>query len=258
MNDLTITHRNAAEPVEAVAAQEKITYHFSIYRYDPDKDKEPYMQDFELQVPADKDMMVLGALIELKKQDETLSFRRSCSEGVCGSDGMNINGRNALACMTPLSSLKSRKVVLRPLPAFPVIRDLIVDLTPFYDQYERVKPYLQTKTEDPAQERLQSPEDRAKLDGLYECILCACCTSSCPSYWWNPDKFLGPAALLQATRWIVDSRDEATDERLAALEDPFSLFRCRGIMNCTHVCPKDLNPMKAIGETRKKILTESV
>ena len=241
---------------------------FSIYRYNPDKDKKPYMQDYVLTIThpesthsnkasLKRDMMLLDALILLKEQDPTLSFRRSCREGVCGSDGMNINGKNGLACILSLSSLK-QPIVLRPLPGFPVMRDLIVDMQQFYDQYEKVKPYLQNTTTPPAKERLQSPQERAKLDGLYECILCACCSSSCPSYWWNPDKFIGPAGLLWAYRFIADSRDNQITDRLKALEDAFSLFRCRGIMNCTNVCPKGLNPTKAIGEIRKKMLEEVV
>lgn len=228
---------------------------FSIYRFNPDTDNKPYMQDYTLDVIAVKDMMLLDALIQLKTQDETLSFRRSCREGVCGSDGMNINGRNGLACVTLLSSI-SQPVVLRPLPGLPVERDLIVDMTPFYKQYEKVEPYLQNDEPLPTKERLQSPEERKKLDGLYECILCACCTSSCPSYWWNPDKFVGPAGLLQAQRFIADSRDTKTQERLEDLNDPFSLFRCRGIMNCVDVCPKGLNPTKAIGEIRDLMLKD--
>ena len=187
---------------------------FSIYRYDPEIDKKPYMQDYTLTLEAGKDMMLLDALESLKEQDQSLTFRRSCREGVCGSDGMNINGKNGLACVTLLSSLKS-PVVLRPLPGFPVIRDLVVDMQPFYRQYEKAQPYLINNTESPVQERLQSPEQREKLDGLYECILCACCTSACPSYWWNPDKFLGPAALLWLCRFLVDNRDEAKEQRLA-------------------------------------------
>jgi succinate dehydrogenase / fumarate reductase iron-sulfur subunit len=231
------------------------TLKLSIYRFNPGVDSAPHMEDYELQIPKDKDMMLLDVLIKLKEQDETLSFRRSCREGVCGSDGMNINGRNGLACVTRISTLKE-PIVLRPLPAFPVERDLIVDMTQFYEQYEKVKPFLQNSEPPPPKERLQSPEDRAKLDGLYECILCACCTSSCPSYWWNPDKFIGPAGLLQAQRFIVDTRDDQTKERLEALDDPFSLFRCRGIMNCVEVCPKGLNPTKAIGEIRIELLKE--
>jgi succinate dehydrogenase / fumarate reductase iron-sulfur subunit len=198
---------------------------FSIYRFDPDKDNQPYMQDYEL--GEDKlwpGMMLLDALLELKAQDETLSFRRSCQEGVCGSDGMNINGRNGLACITPLATLRT-PIELRPLPGQPVIRDLIVDLTQFYTQYRAAKPYLINEDPEPEVERLQSPADREQLDGLYECILCACCSTSCPSFWWNPDKFLGPAALLQSWRFLADSRDQATDLRLDELEGPFKLFR---------------------------------
>lgn len=231
--------------------------HFSIYRFNPEVNEAPYMQEFELDIPAGTDMMLLDALNLIKEtQDQTLSFRRSCREGVCGSDGMNINGMNGLACIMPLSSLKS-PVVVRPLPGFPVIRDLVVDMTEFYKQYEKVKPYLQNEETPPATERLQTPDERAKLDGLYECILCACCSSSCPSYWWNPDKFVGPAGLLWSNRFIADSRDTATEQRLADLSDPFSLFRCRGIMNCVTVCPKGLNPTKAIGEIRDKMISES-
>jgi len=226
---------------------------FSIYRYNPDKDAKPFMQDFTLPLPEGSDMMLLEALVRLKSQDETLSFRRSCAEGVCGSDGMNINGKNGLACITPLSSLKS-PIVIRPLPGLPVVRDLVVNMDQFMKQYERIMPYLQNDDEPPAKERLQSPEERAKLDGLYECILCACCTSSCPSFWWNPDRFVGPAGLLWALRFIIDSRDTAKDQRLEDLEDPFSVFRCRSIMNCADVCPKNLNPTKAIGEIRKQML----
>jgi succinate dehydrogenase / fumarate reductase iron-sulfur subunit len=230
---------------------------FSIYRYDPEKDAQSYMQDYHLDIPAGKDMMLLDALLMLKAQDETLTFRRSCREGVCGSDGMNVNGKNMLACIVHLSALKA-PIVIRPLPGLPIIKDLVVDMTPFYDQYEKVKPYLINAKEPPATERLQTPEQREKLDGLYECILCACCTSSCPSYWWNPDKFLGPAALLWLCRFLQDSRDTAKKERLAELNDLFSLYRCRTIMNCTSVCPKGLNPAKAIGEIRHMMIEEQV
>lgn len=230
---------------------------FSIYRYDPEKDQKPTMQDYELDIPAGRDMMLLDALLLLKEQDETLTFRRSCREGVCGSDGMNINGRNGLACITHLSSLKS-PVVLRPLPGLPVVRDLVVDMTQFYNQYEKVKPYLQNDQEAPPTERLQTPEEREKLDGLYECILCACCSTACPSFWWNPDKFLGPAALLWLCRFLQDSRDDAKEQRLAELNDLFSLFRCRTIMNCADVCPKGLNPTQAIGKVRNMLLEREV
>ena len=227
---------------------------FKVYRYNPEVDKKPYMKDYELEVdgPSTK---VLACLEIIKDEDPTLAIRRSCGEGVCGSDGMNINGKNRLACITPLSELGSM-VTLRPLPGLPVIRDLIVDMNQFYDNYKKVKPYLiADEAQAPAKERLQSPEDRAKLDGLYECILCACCTTACPSFWWNPDKFIGPSGLLQAYRFVADSRDTAKAERLKDLEDPFSLFRCRGIMNCVSVCPKGLNPTKAISNIRNKLIS---
>lgn len=232
---------------------------FSVYRYNPDVDTKPRMQEYILEVDKERDMMVLDALILLKEQDPTLSFRRSCREGVCGSDGVNMNGKNGLACITPVSSLKGNKVVIRPLPGLPVIRDLIVDMAQFFEQYEKVQPFLINDDKiPPARERLQSPEDRAKLDGLYECILCACCSSSCPSFWWNPDKFIGPAGLLNAYRFLVDSRDTATNERLDALDDAFSVFRCHGIMNCVDVCPKGLNPSKAIGQIKSMLLNRAV
>lgn len=234
------------------------TVHLSVYRYNPSEDTKPYMRSYELVLEAHEDPMLLTMLERIKdEQDDSVSYRRSCREGVCGSDGMNINGKNSLACVTPLSELGS-KITVRPLPGFPVIRDLVVDMTQFYSQYERIEPYLQNDTIAPARERLQSPEDRAKLDGLYECILCACCTSSCPSFWWNPDKFVGPAGLLQARRFLADSRDTATDKRIKGLQDPFSVFRCRSIMNCGYVCPKGLNPTKAIGEIRKQMLDREV
>ena len=225
---------------------------FSIYRYNPETDSKPRMQDHEL--PDDCGaIMLLDALLLLKQQDDSLSFRRSCREGVCGSDGMNINGRNGLACIMPIHELK-QPITLRPLPGLPVIRDLIVDLTQFYNQYRTVKPWLINKDPEPEIERLQSPEERARLDGLYECVLCACCTTACPSFWWNPDRFLGPAALLQANRFLNDSRDQAMGERLDDLDDPYRLFRCHTIMNCTDVCPKGLNPAKAIGHIRQLLL----
>lgn len=233
------------------------TVTLSVYRFNPETDTKPYMKDYKLEVPEHSDMMLLKALLLLKEEDATLNFRRSCGEGVCGSDGMNINGKNGLACVTSLSSLGNH-IVVRPLPGMPVIRDLVVDLTQFYEQYERIKPYLQNKQPAPATERLQSPEDRAKLDGLYECILCACCTSSCPSFWWNPDKFVGPAGLLQSYRFIADSRDDHTEERLEDLQDPFSVFRCREIMNCVDVCPKNLNPTQAINQIKTAMLGDGV
>jgi len=229
---------------------------FSIYRYNPETDKKPYMKDYQLD-NVSSDMMLLDALLLLKEQDPGLGFRRSCREGVCGSDGMNINGTNGLACVTPITSLKE-PIELRPMPRLPVIRDLIVDMDQFYKQYRDVKPFLDVKDPLPEVELKQTPEERDELDGLYECILCGCCTTSCPSFWWNPDKFLGPAALLQAARFIGDSRDQATEERLQALDDPFKLFRCHTIMNCVQVCPKGLNPTKAIGDIKKMMVKKSM
>lgn len=227
---------------------------FSIYRYNPVMDEEPYMQSIELpNEDIEPGMMLLGALIKLKSIDPSLSFRRSCQEGVCGSDGMNINGKNGLACVTLLEGLKE-PVTLRPFPGMPVIRDLIVDMEPFYQQYRKAEPYLTNDEPEPEVERLQSPQERAELDGLYECILCGCCSASCPSYWWNPDKFMGPAALLQAARFIKDSRDEYTEHRLERMDDAYSLFRCHSIMSCAQACPKGLNPTKAIGDIRKLML----
>ena len=230
----------------------------SIYRYNPETDDKPVMRDIEVELPAGEDLMILDVLELAKRKDSSIAYRRSCREGVCGSDGMNINGRNGLACITPLTDAckPGQKLVLRPLPGLPVIRDLVVDMSVFYKQYEKVKPYLINDDPPPAIERLQSPEERAQLDGLYECILCACCSTSCPSFWWNPDKFIGPAGLLQAYRFLVDSRDTATAERLAELDDPFSVFRCRGIMNCVAVCPKGLNPTQAIGHIRKMLIQQ--
>jgi succinate dehydrogenase / fumarate reductase iron-sulfur subunit len=229
----------------------------NIYRFNAETDAFPYMQTFNFAKP-ERDIMVLELLNLLKEQDPTISYRRSCREGVCGSDGMNINGKNGLACITPLSQvLKGNKLDLRPLPGLPVIRDLVVDMEEFYAQYEKIKPFLQNDSTPPEIERLQSPEDRDKLDGLYECILCACCSTSCPSFWWNPDKFVGPAALLQAYRFIADTRDSRTEERLEALSDPFSVYRCHGIMNCVSVCPKGLNPNKAIGNIKSMLLKNS-
>jgi succinate dehydrogenase / fumarate reductase iron-sulfur subunit len=229
---------------------------FRIYRYDPEKDAKPYMKDYDVQLePSDR--MLLDALVRIKAMDDSLSLRRSCREGVCGSDAMNINGRNGLACITKLSDLKE-PVELRPLPGLPVIRDLIVDMSQFFKQYHSIKPYLQTKDPAPEKERLQSPAEREELDGLYECILCACCSTSCPSFWWNPDKFVGPAGLLAAYRFIADSRDQATAERLDDLEDPYRLFRCHSIMNCVDVCPKGLNPTRAIGRIKEIMVKRMV
>lgn len=229
---------------------------FVIQRYNPETDDRPYMQDYELD-RVEPGMMLLEALLLLKSRDPTLTFRRSCGEGVCGSDGMNINGRNGLACLTLLESLKE-PVEIRPLPGQPIIRDLVIDQTPFFRQYEAAKPWLITKDQDPDQERLQSPADRDRLDGLYECILCACCSTACPSFWWNPERFMGPAALLQACRFVEDSRDQATEERLEQLDDAYRLYRCHTIMNCVEVCPRELSPTKAIGTLRKRMLQKAL
>ena len=229
----------------------------SIYRYNPETDAEPYMQDVQVDTGG-KDLMVLDVMELIKAQDTTFAYRRSCREGVCGSDGVNMSGKNGLACITPVSQVvRDNKLVLRPLPGLPVIRDLVVDMGMFYAQYEKVQPYLQNNTPAPAIERLQSPEDRAKLDGLYECILCACCSTACPSFWWNPDRFIGPAGLLQAYRFLADTRDTATEDRLSRLDDPFSVFRCHGIQNCVNVCPKGLNPTRAIGHIRNMLLSRA-
>ena len=228
-----------------------------IFRFLPEKDKKPRYQDYTVHLEKEG-MMVLDGLNQVRwEQDGTLSYRRSCREGVCGSDGLNINGVNQLACITPLKDLKE-PVVIRPLPGLSVIKDLVVDLKHFLKQYRLIKPYLQTVTPEPVHEWHQSPEDRKKLDGLYECILCACCVTSCPSYWWNQERFLGPAVLLQAYRWIVDSRDEETGKRLDDLDDPFRLFRCHTIMNCAECCPKGLNPTKAINEIRRLLATREI
>ena len=230
----------------------------SIYRFNPETDATPQMQDYSIDTGG-KDLMVLDVLELIKAEhDSTVTYRRSCREGVCGSDGLNINGKNGLACITPLSeAVRKNRLVIRPLPGLPVVRDLVVDMSLFYAQYEKVQPYLQNPTPAPAIERLQSPEERAQLDGLYECILCACCSTSCPSFWWNPDRFVGPAGLLQAYRFLADSRDTATEDRLAKLDDPFSVFRCHGIQNCVNVCPKGLNPTKAIGHIRTMLLNRA-
>jgi succinate dehydrogenase iron-sulfur subunit len=228
----------------------------SIYRYDPDKDERPYLKEYEVQLEH-SDRMLLDALVKVKAQDDSIAFRRSCREGVCGSDAININGRNGLACITRVAELPEH-VTLRPLPGLPVIRDLIVDMTQFFQQYHSIKPYLVTHDAPPERERLQSPEDREELNGLYECILCACCSTACPSFWWNPDKFVGPAGLLQAYRFLADTRDQATSERLDNLEDPYRLFRCHTIMNCVDVCPKGLNPTKAIGKIKELMVRRTV
>jgi succinate dehydrogenase / fumarate reductase iron-sulfur subunit len=231
---------------------------FKIYRYDPDKDAKPYMQDISVEIES-TDRKLLDALVKLKAKDDSISFRRSCREGVCGSDALNINGRNGLACLTDLTVFPEGKpIVLRPLPGLPVIRDLIVDMTQFFKQYHSITPYLINNDPPPERERLQTPEDREELNGLYECILCACCSTSCPSFWWNPDKFVGPAGLLAAYRFIADTRDQATSERLDNLDDPYRLFRCHTIMNCVDVCPKGLNPTKAIGKIKEMMVKRAI
>jgi succinate dehydrogenase / fumarate reductase iron-sulfur subunit len=226
---------------------------FKVYRYNPDEGGNPTVDTFTVDLD-DCGPMVLDALLKIKNEvDSTLSLRRSCREGVCGSCAMNIDGSNTLACTKAIKDV-SGSVAIYPLPHMPVVKDLIPDLTGFYTQHAKVRPYLETKSPEPEKERLQTPEQRAKLDGLYECILCACCSTACPSYWWNPERYLGPAALLQAYRWLIDSRDEDTGSRLDDLEDPFRLYRCHTIMNCTNTCPKGLNPAQAIGEIKQMMV----
>jgi len=224
---------------------------FKVYRYDPSKGENPSIDTFHIDMD-NCGPMVLDALLKIKDEvDATVSLRRSCREGICGSCSMNIDGKNTLACTKAIDDVDG-DVTIYPLPHQPVVKDLVSDLTNFYAQYASVEPWMKSDTPAPPdRERLQSVEDRKDLDGLYECILCACCSTSCPSYWWNSDRFLGPAALLNAYRWISDSRDDATGERLDALEDPFKLYRCHTIMNCTDSCPKDLNPAKAIANIKK-------
>ena len=229
----------------------------SIYRYNPETDAAPRMQPFEVDPPPSAKMLLDAVLQVRDEQDDTIAIRRSCREGVCGSDGVNINGKNGLACVTPLAGLRE-PVEIRPLPGLPVIRDLVVDMSQFYRQYRGVKPFVQNDGPAPERERLQSPDERAELDGLYECVLCACCSTACPSFWWNPDKFAGPAALLQAWRFIADTRDNATGARLDELEDPYRLFRCHTIMNCAHVCPKGLNPTAAIGKIKDMMVRRAI
>jgi len=227
---------------------------FHVYRWDPDKGENPRIDSFEIDLD-DCGPMVLDAILKIKNEiDPSVTLRRSCREGICGSCAMNIDGTNTLACTKPIASIKG-DVKINPLPHLQVVKDLVPDMTHFYAQYASIKPWIRTQSVPPPdQERLQSPQDREKLDGLYECILCACCSTSCPSYWWNGDRYLGPAILLQAYRWLVDSRDEDTGERLDELDDPFRLYRCHTIMNCTSTCPKGLNPAKAIAETKKMLL----
>jgi len=238
----------------AAPAGAKRVRRFRIYRFDPDSDAAPRIDTYEVDM-ASCGPMVLDALIKIKNEiDPTLTFRRSCREGICGSCAMNIDGVNTLACTRACEDVRGRDVAIYPLPHMPVVKDLVPDLTNFYAQYAAVKPWLTTRTPAPPDgERRQSKDDQEKIDRPSACILCACCSTSCPSYWWNSDRYLGPAALLAAYRWIIDSRDEATGERLDALEDPFRLYRCHTIMNCTEACPKDLNPAKAIAEIKKMI-----
>lgn len=244
----------------------------SVYRYNPDSDEAPYLQDYDFDAPPGKrDLMVLDVLELLKEQDPSLTFRRSCREGVCGSDGVNINGANALACITRVSDVlrggklrsghrfrRSESVTIRPLPGMPVIRDLVVDMEQFITQYKSIKPWLINDEPPPPRERLQTPEERAQLDGLYECILCGCCSSACPSWWWNPEKYVGPAGLLWSYRFLADSRDTGESERLSGLDDPFSVFRCRAVLNCTAYCPKGLNPRGAIAKIEGLLVREGV
>ena len=233
------------------------TKRVKIYRYDPDSGENPRVDSYDVNMD-ECGPMVLDVLIKIKNEmDPTVTFRRSCREGICGSCAMNINGTNTLACTKAAGDVEEELTVY-PLPHMPVVKDLVPDLTHFYAQYASIKPWMQTQSAAPDHERLQSPEERAKLDGLYECILCACCSTSCPSYWWNSDRYLGPAILLQAYRWIIDSRDEFTGERLDDLEDPFRLYRCHTIMNCAKVCPKGLNPAKAIAEIKKLMVERTL
>jgi len=235
----------------------KNTRQFQVYRWSPDDDANPRMDSYEVDLDT-CGPMVLDAIIKIKNEiDPTLTFRRSCREGICGSCAMNIDGTNTLACTKPIAEVKGA-IKIYPLPHLPVVKDIVPDLTHFYAQYATIKPWIRTQsTTPPDRERLQSKEDREKLDGLYECILCACCSTACPSYWWNGDRYLGPAILLQAYRWLADSRDEATGERLDDLEDPFRLYRCHTIMNCARTCPKGLNPAKAISEIKKMLITRN-
>ncbi len=229
-----------------------------ISRFNPETDQQPYEQSYQID---DKmihhDTMLLDLLKQVRQQDPSLAFRSSCQEGVCGSDGMNVNGQNRLSCITPVNSLE-QPIIIRPLPGLPIIRDLIIDMSLFYEQYQKIEPFLQTEELNPDQEHLQSPQERAKLDGSYECILCACCSTSCPSFWWNPDKFAGPAALLAAQRFVIDSRDIKRIDRIEKLDSPTQTFRCRHIQNCTAACPKGLNPSRAIQELKSIMVKESL
>ncbi|MDP9195911.1 MAG: succinate dehydrogenase iron-sulfur subunit [Pseudomonadota bacterium] len=257
MVQINLPENSRIEPgrqISAVGPEAKRTRNFRIYRWSPDDGKKPRIDTYTIDL--DKcGPMVLDALIHIKNDvDSTLTFRRSCREGICGSCSMNIDGENTLACLKHMDDVKG-DVRIYPLPHMKVVKDLVPDLNQIYAQYASIRPWLQSESPAPSRERLQSPQEREKLDGLYECILCFCCSTSCPSYWWNGDKYLGPAVLLQAYRWIADSRDEATGERLDDLEDPFRLYRCHTIMNCTRTCPKGLNPAKAIAEIKKLMVT---
>lgn len=255
MAEFTLPRNSIVKPGKSHASLESggRTKLFKIYRWDPDSGENPRLDSYEVNLDS-CGPMVLDALIKIKNEiDPTLTFRRSCREGICGSCAMNIDGTNTLACTKAIDDVNG-EIKIYPLPHMPVVKDLVPDLTHFYAQYASIKPWMQTQTPMPDRERLQSKEDRAKLDGLYECILCACCSTACPSYWWNGDRYLGPAILLQAYRWIVDSRDEFTGERLDNLEDPFRLYRCHTIMNCAKVCPKGLNPARAIAEVKKMLV----
>ena len=254
----SIIKKGRTHPVASGKDAPKRVKTFKIYRWDPDSGENPRMDSYDVDLDS-CGPMVLDALIKIKNEvDATVTFRRSCREGICGSCAMNIDGTNTLACTKDINEVKGA-VQINPLPHMPVIKDLVPDLSHFYAQYASIKPWMQTDTPAPPdREMLQSVDDRSKLDGLYECILCACCSTSCPSYWWNSDRYLGPAVLLQAYRWIVDSRDESTGERLDELEDPFKLYRCHTIMNCTKTCPKGLNPAKAISEVKKLLVSRAV
>jgi len=259
MAEFTLPRNSTVKPGRKwPAAEGRRVKRFNVYRYDPDSGENPRLDTYEVDLD-DCGPMVLDAIIKIKNEtDATLTFRRSCREGICGSCAMNIDGTNTLACTKPIEEVQD-EVNIYPLPHTPVVKDLVPDLTHFYAQYASIKPWMRTQSPAPPdRERLQSREDRGKLDGLYECILCACCSTSCPSYWWNSDRYLGPAVLLQAYRWIIDSRDESTGERLDDLEDPFRLYRCHTIMNCARTCPKSLNPAKAISEIRKLMVTRTL
>ncbi|MCH8977064.1 MAG: succinate dehydrogenase iron-sulfur subunit [Proteobacteria bacterium] len=260
MAEFTLPKNSKIEKGKTISAADgaKNKKVFHVYRWQPDSGKNPSMDTYEIDL-GKCGPMVLDAIIYIKNElDSTLSFRRSCREGICGSCSMNIGGINTLACTMAIEDLNG-DINIYPLPHMPVVKDLVPDMTDFYAQYASIKPWMQTQSPPPPdRERLQSKEERAELDGLYECIMCACCSTSCPSYWWSSDRFLGPATLLQAYRWIVDSRDENTGERLDELEDPFRLYRCHTIMNCTNTCPKGLNPAKAIVEIKKLLVERSV